>query len=180
MPFRSVRLVAPAALFVCFTACKETTHLPENEPGLEDDAGEVVAKRTPAKKKGDGLYAADAEALQKNSNFYFRMFDEGFSRKFDELPAVGEVPDESKPMSGGYYPESSGGTDVAVNGKTALAKYDEVFNGGKRRRPGSARSTSAARHGPATATASPPPTKGIRRSRRRPSSGAASPSTRAT
>lgn len=132
MPFRPVRLVAPAALLVCFTACKETTHLPEHEPGPADDEGEVVAKRTPAKRKGEGLYAADAEALQKNSTFFFRMFDEGFSRKFDELPAVGEVPEESKPMSGGYYPESTGGTDVAVNGKTALAKYDEVFNGGNK------------------------------------------------
>ncbi len=129
MHFRHARLVAPAALLVCFTACKETTHLPEHDAGPADDEAEVLAKRTPAKPRGEGLYAADAEALQKNSTFFFRMFDQGFSRKFEDLPAVGEVPEESKPMSGGYYPESTGGTDVAVNGKTALAKYDEVFNG---------------------------------------------------
>jgi hypothetical protein len=112
--------LALSLLALC--ACKETTRLSEHED--EDDEAVLARHR-------EGLYAADAETLNRNSEFFFKVFDDSFTRRFDDLPAAAEVPDDKKPMSGGYYPESQGGTGVVmVGGKSALAKYDDVFNGG--------------------------------------------------
>lgn len=107
------------------SACKEVTVQPEGDDH-DDDVPE--AKRS-AKAE---FYAADAEYLQKNADFFFKVFDESFTRKLDELPQTGEVPTDKRPYSGGYYPEQAGGTDVVMTGgRSPLAKYDAAFNGGQ-------------------------------------------------
>ena len=116
-------------------ACKESPQRPQNlaqsrATDVEDDADRTVVVAGHA--NAGGLYAADAEALQKNSDFFFRVFDASFTRKLADLPATGEVADDKKPMSGSYYPESTGGTDVVmVGGQSALQKYDDAFHAGK-------------------------------------------------
>lgn len=123
--------VSAACALLALAACRETTHLNDADGGDDPDAA-VRARRSPVVEEPQGLYAADTEYLNKNANFFFRVWDESFSRRFDALPASGEVPDDKKPMSGGYYPEGSGGTDIGVNGgKSALAKYDDAFYGGQ-------------------------------------------------
>ncbi len=121
--------VSAATALLALTACKETTRL--GGDGEDEEHGDVVLARHATLRGAtgkEGLWAADAENLTKNANFYFRVFDDSFTRRFDDLPAKGEVPDDKKPMSGGYYPESTGGTDVVmVGGKSALQKYDDAF-----------------------------------------------------
>lgn len=109
---------------VLSASCKETSVTFEEG----DDAGVVLARRS----GNPEFFASDAAALQKNANFFFRVWDEGFSRRLDDLPREGEVPDAKKPLPGGYYPEQGGGTNVAmVGGKSPLQKYDEAFHGGQ-------------------------------------------------
>lgn len=85
----------------------------------------------PAKRHAE-FYAADSEYLQKNSNFYFRVWNDGFTRRLEDLPASGQVTAERMPHSGSYYAEQDGGTDQVVAGnKSALAKYDDAFHGGE-------------------------------------------------
>src|SRR5688500_2459508 len=105
-------------------SCKETDRL-----FYEEEEHNVVLARRDAKVE---VYADDAEYLQKNSTFYFRVWDESFTARLDDLPNSGEVPDSKKPYSGSYYAEQDGGTDQPVaGGRSPLAKYDEAFYGGQ-------------------------------------------------
>lgn len=110
-------------ILLALAACKQAENLPP-----PDDEAPVVAKRSSEGER----YAADSSYLRKNANFYFQMWDESFSRRLDDLPLSAEVTSDRRPSSGGYYPESAGGTDVVmVGGRSPLAKYDEAFNQGR-------------------------------------------------
>lgn len=100
-------------------------------PALGQPPAEGGGDLPDATDKPEGLYAADPESLTKNANFFFQVFNDSFTRRFDALPTTAEVPEDKKPASGGYYPESSGGTGVImVGGKSPLTKYDNAFAGG--------------------------------------------------
>ncbi len=110
-------LLAPVAL-----SCKDNGVT--REDGDKDD---IVAGR-----KKPGFFAADAEYLKKNSSFYFRVWNDTFTKRFEDLPDTGEVADGRKPYSGGYYAEGDGGTDqVMVGAKSPLQKYDDAFHAGE-------------------------------------------------
>ncbi len=125
----SRRLVlAGASVLLSLAACKEST-LPNDRGDDVDDLpvidSAVVEKETTA---------ADAAYLKKNADFFFRVFDDTFTRKFDDLPAEAEVPNDKKPYYGSYYGEAGGGTNVAMTGgKSPLQKYDQAFAGGQDR-----------------------------------------------
>jgi hypothetical protein len=97
----------------------------------EDGSEHIVdAKMTPKIQ----YYAADPEFINKNNKLYFKIWNEAFSNKLDQLPLTGVASPERKPYSGGYYPEREGGTNVVmVGGKTPLQKYDDAFYGGQNR-----------------------------------------------
>lgn len=119
---RVILLLSLAALHS--VSCKDTQESDDQSPGA---AGQEVieAKR----RERPEFYAADAAYIQKNSNFYYRIWDDTFTRKLDDLPANGEVSDDRKPYSGGYYAENDGGTNVIMSGgKSPLGKFDEAFN----------------------------------------------------
>lgn len=128
--WRSLAFVVAAPVVALSTSCKDIDDPDHNRPPAPfDDDAEVVESghaQTPE------FYAADAAYLQKNSTFYFKIFNDSFTRRFDDLPAVGDVPTNRKPYSGGYYAEGDGGTDQIVAGnQTPLQKYDKAFNGGE-------------------------------------------------
>lgn len=121
---RTFRVFVPLFVFVALSpGCKETSRQPEF-----DREPPVLAQRTL-----DVEYsAADTVYLRKNSNFFFQVWDESFTRRLDDMPEAGEVSADKRPYSGGYYPESGGGTDIVMaGGKSALAKYDEAFHEGR-------------------------------------------------
>lgn len=105
------------------SACKQVQDAPDQDSDVP-----VLARRSSQRER----YAADSTYLQKNANFFFQVWDQSFTRRLDDLPLSAEVSQDKRPSSGGYYPESSGGTDVVmVGGKSPLAKYDEAFNQGR-------------------------------------------------
>ncbi|MBM4252101.1 MAG: hypothetical protein FJ146_09035 [Deltaproteobacteria bacterium] len=116
-----IQLVARAlglGAFFFALACKE----------LPEDLGqrhEEVAYRS-----GPTLGAADPMELLQNNSFYFQVWNNYFTLALDSMPMEGSVPDDKKPWSGSWYPETSGGTDVKASGESALQKYDKVFHGG--------------------------------------------------
>lgn len=117
------------AAICSLVACKETNRVFENaEDAAEDRDAVVVARRSPEPE----FYAADTAFIKKNADFFFRVWDESFTRRFDDLPKSGEVSEDKRPRPGGYYAEQNGGTNVAlVGGKSPLAKFDDAFNGGQ-------------------------------------------------
>lgn len=122
---RPYYLISFVALVSTLSGCKETSH--SHDAG-DAEGGDVVDAGQSSKPE---FYAADIAALQKNADFFFRVWDEGFTRRLDDLPKAGAVPEAKTPMSGGYYAESFGGTNVVVDGnRTPLQKYDAAFNGG--------------------------------------------------
>lgn len=105
-----------------FAGCKETVHTPAEQEDF------VRAQSSPSAE----FYASDLATIQSTGNFYFRVFGESFSRRLADLPLSGEVPDDKKPYSGSYYPESRGGTGRVVDGtRSPLQKYDDAFYGGQ-------------------------------------------------
>lgn len=123
---RGLALAMVVILVSLSVACRETVHEAEHV----DEQGHVVARRTPDSEK----YAGDALYLRKNADFFFRVWDEGFTRRLDDLPESGEVAPERMPYSGAYYPNSGGGIDVVVAGnRSPLAKYDQAFHSGARK-----------------------------------------------
>jgi len=116
-----------AILLATTVACKETKVTRADG----DEAGHVQPRRPEPTPE---FYASDAAAIQKTADFFFVAWNDSFTRRLDDLPATGEVPDNKKPYSGGYYAEGDGGTDqVMVGGKSPLAKYDDAFYGGDNR-----------------------------------------------
>ena len=112
------------AFAVLTLGCKETS---QSNYDQGDDESVVDAGQS---SKAE-FYAADIAVLQKNADFFFRVWDEGFTRRLDDLPKTGSVTEAKIPMSGGYYAEPYGGTNIVVDGnKTPLQKYDAAFNGG--------------------------------------------------
>jgi hypothetical protein len=124
------RIVLSLAAAVALAAgCKETARTADGGAGGEDGDEEVVVAKRSTKPE---LYATDTEYMNKNSQFFFRVWDETFTRRLSELPRAGGVDQDKIPMSGGYYPEQGGGTDVVmVGGRTPLQKYDAAFHGGQ-------------------------------------------------
>ena len=120
-----VGVVAFAAM-----SCKETNETSATMPGSEEEAVEQDYIEAQHKERPE-FYASDAAYIQKNSNFFYRIWDETFTRKLDDLPLTGEVSAERRPKSGGYYAENTGGIDVVMtDGKSPLKKFDEAFNNG--------------------------------------------------
>lgn len=118
-------LLVSAVVAAMLASCKETSET--GATGQTEDSGVVTARR----KARPEFYASDAAYIQKNSNFYYRIWDDSFTRRLDDLPMNGEVSADRKPYSGGYYAENDGGTHVVMSGgKSPLQKYDEAFNGG--------------------------------------------------
>ncbi len=77
-----------------------------------------------------GFYASSQTEVRAKNNFFYAIFKKDYERKFDALPASGEVPPERIPYVGGWYPQSRGGTNVRMRGLSPLEKYDAVFNSG--------------------------------------------------
>lgn len=105
-------------------SCKEV-----GNTGGEGDADDEVLVARPTDRPE--FYAADPAYIQKNSNFYYKVWDDSFTRRLEDLPANGEVSADRRPYLGGYYSEPDGGTHVVMSGgKSPLQKFDEAFNGG--------------------------------------------------
>jgi hypothetical protein len=124
-------VVALGSMYV-LSSCREPVG--NGEAGTEGsgDEGAVVDARHTEAGGTPEFYAADAAYLQKNSTFFFKVWGDAFTKDLDDLPMQGEVPDDKKPHSGGYYAEGDGGTNQVVAGnKTPLQKYDSAFNGGQ-------------------------------------------------
>jgi hypothetical protein len=76
--------------------------------------------------------ADSAREIGFGSDFYYRAFDQTFTRNFNQLPKTGEVPAEKRPYSGYWYPERFGGTGLTLtDGTSALQKYDQAFFDGE-------------------------------------------------
>ena len=74
--------------------------------------------------------AMSVKELQNIGKFHFAIWQRNLETALDKLPVSGKVAEEDQPLSGSYYPESSGGTDIN-SPDSALDKYDKAFNGGK-------------------------------------------------
>ena len=85
-----------------------------------------------AYRSGGFLAAADPLELQQANTFFFQVWNNRFTLNFEDMPMLGTVPDDKKPWTGSWYPETSGGTDVNTDGgQSALKKYDQAFNENK-------------------------------------------------
>jgi hypothetical protein len=122
------RALLPFLLLLPLAAgCKETEKGDGADAQQDDGSGVVAAKRS-----GGGLWAQDASYLQLNSDFYFRVWNDTFTRRLDDLPTTGQVTGDKMPRSGGYYAEHDGSTNMIVAGtRSPLQKYDEAFHGGQ-------------------------------------------------
>src|SRR4051812_30227434 len=83
-PYLSLAAVATVVAFMA--ACKDTSHVIEDAagPGTGDEDSPIIAghaKQAKAASEQVGFYAADPESLQKNSDFFFKVFDDTFTRK---------------------------------------------------------------------------------------------------
>jgi len=119
MPVRHLRRLKNFGFTVALvtTACK-----PEVEP---------TSHRQPSSKPTDpmsGFYASSQTEVRTKNNFYYSIFKKDYERKFTALPAAGQVAPEKIPYTGGWYPQSRGGTNVRMRGNSPLEKYDAVFN----------------------------------------------------
>ena len=102
-------------------ACKETTH-------TSGQSDQVPAAR---KSNQASYFAAGTAEIQQTSDFFFGVWNQSFTARFDDLPKSAEIPKEKQPMSGSYYPQVDHGTNkVMVGGQSALQKYDAAFFGG--------------------------------------------------
>ena len=112
-----------------WTACKAGGLNSETGKETGNSEPEYVIPKSSAQLEST---AADADYLAKNGTFFFRIWNKTFTRRLDDLPMSGEASPERMPWSGGYYPESDGGTDaVVVGNKSPLAKYDDAFHSGQ-------------------------------------------------
>ncbi len=128
--FYSRTLICASIVSFAALSCKETSETSGTMPVNEEDVSEPEYIEARHKERPE-FYASDAAYIQKNSNFFYRIWDETFTRKLDDLPLAGEVSDERRPKSGGYYAENDGGLDVIMtDGKSPLKKFDEAFNDG--------------------------------------------------
>ncbi len=73
----------------------------------------------------DGPGAIDRKELDYQIQSFKNWWDTDYVLRFDDLPEKGSVPDFRIPYSGHIYPDRGGGT------KSAMAKYDRAFNGGR-------------------------------------------------
>lgn len=118
-----------AAWLFGVTGCKAGALRERTGQDQDDQGQDYIVPKSSATVEAN---AADADYLAKNSTFFFRVWNQAFTRRLDDLPMSGEVAPERMPWSGGYYPESDGGTDaVVVGNKSPLAKYDEAFHRGQ-------------------------------------------------
>mgnify|MGYP005843009921 CR=1 FL=1 len=69
--------------------------------------------------------AIRTQEIDEQNKVFQRWWGTDLVRKFDELPASGQVPEYRVPYSGYYYPDVAGGT------MRALRKYDMAFHGGR-------------------------------------------------
>ena len=79
--------------------------------------------------KGPVIYASDKLELEDIRDFYKRVFGKDtYTVKWSEIEKfrVGSAIAERKPYMDSWYPERTGGTNVA----SALAKYDKAFHNG--------------------------------------------------
>jgi hypothetical protein len=113
----SVRWLTGLLCGSSFFACKPQETTPVNK---------VVGTRP--KDPMAGFYASSQTEVRAKNNFYYAIFKKDYERKFDALPATGEVTPERVPYVGGWYPQSKGGTNVRMRGLSPLEKYDAVFN----------------------------------------------------
>lgn len=86
MPVVSTRVVFVLGLLALPMSCKETQENSDQGSGASGSQEVVDAKR----RERPEFYAADAAYIQKNSNFFYRIWDETFTRKLDDLPANGD------------------------------------------------------------------------------------------
>ena len=115
-PARNLCLITGALVF----GCKE---IPDNTNQRDVE----IAYRS-----GGFLAAADPLELQQANTFFFQVWNNRFTLNFEDMPVLGTVPEDKKPWTGSWYPETSGGTDVNVGGgQSALKKYDQAFNENK-------------------------------------------------
>ena len=66
-----------------------------------------------------------AKTVERHNEMFQRFWGTDFVWKFEDLPAVGKVPDYRVPYSGHIYLDRNGGT------MNSLRKYDMAFHGGR-------------------------------------------------
>lgn len=112
------------AVGCAFTACKGGDLPVENQT---DEVEAVLAQRAPKIE----FYADSSAYIQHNNDFFFKVWNENFTRRLIDMPKTGEIKADRKPYSGYWYPEMYGGTNIVVSGNaTPLQKYDNAFHGG--------------------------------------------------
>lgn len=116
---------------VFLVSCKDLSNKVPLDGSQDQPSDQIIDAKLSPKIQ---IYAADPEFINKNNKLYFKIWNETFSKKLDQLPLTGEVSQARKPYSGGYYPEKDGGIHVVmVGGKSPLQKYDEAFYSGQNR-----------------------------------------------
>jgi hypothetical protein len=94
---------------------------PEIEPpavsSIEDEQGAATVERT----------ASAVSELRRSAEFFYQIWNQRYEVNFRKLSATlgASVPNEKRPFSGHWYPETKGGT----NAFGALTKYDRAFHG---------------------------------------------------
>jgi len=120
-PGTSRTMLSLGLAFAMLVACKETTH-------SSDRSDQVPAAR---KSNQASYYAASAAEIQQTGDFFYGVWNQSFTARFDDLAKSAEIPKEKQPMTGSYYPQVDHGKNkVMIGGQSALQKYDAAFYGG--------------------------------------------------